>query len=314
LDKLDKVLDANLAGDPMKSDVRWTHLNVRELTERIRKIGGQVCEKVVLRILELKGLRRRKLYKNLTMKQVDGRNDQFERIGRLKQYHLSRGNAVISIDSKKKEQIGRFYREGDVFCTGRVEVEDHDFASFSKGKITPYGIYDLGQNTGYVTINESADTADLSVTCIKRWWQQHGKKTYKSKSILILCDGGGSNGSRNKLFKDGIDRIAKQFGLTIRVAHYPPYCSKYNPIEHKLFPIITNAWKGVILESVELAKDVLVERTKSISSGIKVIINRCSKIFEKGKTVPDEAIQKWCIKADEIHGIWNYRFTPKKTY
>jgi hypothetical protein len=312
--KLDKVLEDNIAGDPMRSEVKWTHLNVREITQRIRKAGVRVSEAITKRLLKQKGFRRRKLYKNLIMKEVDGRDEQFRRIGRLKQYHLSRGHAVISIDSKKKEQIGRFYREGEVFCTQRVEVEDHDFASFAKGKITPFGVYDLGKNQGYVTISEGADTADLSVSCIKRWWQQHGSKTYQSKSILILCDGGGSNGSRNNLFKDGLDKLAKQYGLIIRVAHYPPYCSKYNPIEHRLFPNITNAWKGVILESVERAIAVLNERTRNLKSGLKISINRCFKLFEKGRTVSQEAIQNWCIKTDILHARWNYRFIPEKTY
>ncbi len=311
LSKIDDLLTVDVAGDPMKPTVKWTHLSVSEIKEQLGRKGTKASGGVIKRILRQMGLGRRKQYKNLTMKQVEGRNAQFEYIGRLRKTYLSRGWPVISIDSKKKEQMGRFYREGEVFCTKRIEVEDHDFASFSNGKLIPYGIYDVGLNKGYVTLNQSADTAQLCGWSLRNWWKSFGEKHYLSNEpILILCDGGGSNGSNNHLFKDELDKFAKEINRNIRVAHYPPYCSKYNPIEHRLFPSITFAWRGTILNSINDAKNLLRERLKNLKSGLTVIIRECKKTFQKGIKIDEESQKSWSLKRDKVNEKWNYRFCP----
>ena len=260
------------------------------------------------------GIGRRKLSKDLVLKEVDHRNDQFEKIARLKKYYLSRGYAVLSIDTKKKELLGPFYRSGDLYSEKTVKCYDHDFPSFATGKIVPYGIYDLQRNEGYLTIGQSADTSEFSVFCLRRYWKRYGSKRYNSnKPILILADGGGSNGSRNKLFKQELQNWADEEGLKIRVCHYPPYCSKYNPIEHRLFPSITNALKGVMLDTVDTAIKLIRERTKLACSSLKVFVNKTNKEFKTGIKVYDNYLDYCDIRFDDNLGKWNYQIFPMKS-
>jgi hypothetical protein len=160
------------------------------------------------------------------------------------------GNPIISVDSKKKEQLGNFYREGKIYTTETIEVNDHDFPSLAEGVVIPHGIYDMLKNEAIVNIGTSRDTSEFACDSIELWWRQNGKKAYpNATSILILMDGGGSNSSRHYIFKEDLQKLSNKLGIEIRIAHYPPYTSKWNPIEHRLFPHVTRAMQGVFLKN-----------------------------------------------------------------
>lgn len=293
------------------SDQRWTYLTPKELVLLLSKKGIKVCKKVVKRLLKQLGIGRRKLFKNKVMKQVQNRNDQFEIINKYKNEYLSNGCAVLSIDTKKKELLGPFYREGYLYSEKAVRCYDHDFSSFATGKIVPYGIYDLGRNEGYITVGQSADTAEFSVACLRNYWKRYGSKNYdKNRSILILADGGGSNGSRNRLFKQELQDWADEENLKIRVCHYPPYCSKYNPIEHRLFPSITKSLQGVMLDSVDTVIKLIRKRTELATSKLKVFANKITKEFKTGVKVYDNYLDYCDIHFDKTLGKWNYKIFP----
>lgn len=246
------------------------------------------------------------------MKRVEGRNEQFDRIRQLKQYYLSRGYAVLSIDVKKKEYLGAFHRSGSVFSTSALPCYDHDFNSFAAGKIVPWGVYDLGRNEGHLFIGTSGDTAEFNVECLRRWWNHRGSKIYnKADPMLVLCDGGGSNGSRNSLFKAEMQKLANEAGLKFRLAHYPPYCSKYNPIEHRFFPTVTRAWSGIMLDSAKTAKRLVNSRGTQLKSGLRVVANIVQRTFETGKKLDGDFWKNCNVAYDNILPKWNYRICPK---
>ena len=243
------------------------------------------------------------------MKTVPYRNEQFENIALYKAQYQQMGNPIISIDTKKKEYLGNFYRDGRLYTRQTVETYDHDFNSASGGIIIPYGIYDLQTNKGYITIGTSKDTAEFACDCIRWWWRQYGQNIYQnSTSILILCDGGGSNNSRHYLFKEQLQKLADEIGIEIRVAHYPPYTSKYNPIEHRLFPHITRACQGVIFESLELVKE-LIQKTKT-KTGLTVAVNTINKVYKTGKKVSTDFKDNMKIVFDDYLPRWNYCAKP----
>ena len=205
--------------------------------------------------------------------------------------------------------IGNFYREGGVYCTKSVEVYDHDFKSFSKGVIVPHGIYDIKRNEGYITLGTSGDTSEFCCECIKDWWIKYGRIHYpKASSILVLADGGGSNSSRHYIFKEDLQKLVDEIGVEIRIAHYPPYTSKYNPIEHRLFCHVTRTWKGVVFSSIELVNDLV--RKTTTSKGLKVFSSIKDKIFETGRKYSEGFKENMKILFDATLGKWNYRAIP----
>jgi len=209
----------------------------------------------------------------------------------------------------KKELIGNFYRNGKVYCKEAIKVNDHDFPSLSKGSIIPHGIYDVNKNEGYVTLGISKDTSAFSCDCLINWWNTNGLKNYPdATSILIITDGGGSNSSRYYIFKEELEKCANIIGIEIRIAHYPPYTSKYNPIEHKLFCHIQRSFEGVVFESYEIVKE-LVEKTKT-SKGLKVFASISSKVYESGKKATEGFKDNMKIIFDEFLPNWNYRAVP----
>lgn len=190
-----------------------------------------------------------------------------------------------------------------------MKVYDHDFNSSADGVVIPHGIYDLKRNEAMINIGTSKDTTEFACDSIKKWWLEKGRFDYpKATSILMLCDGGGSNSSRHHIFKEDIQKLSIELGIEIRIAHYPPYTSKYNPIEHRLFPHVTRACKGVVFKTVDLVKS-LIEKTKT-SKGLKVIVNIIDKPYETGRSASEEFLQAPPIIFDELLGKWNYRTTP----
>ena len=247
-----EALHAHTAGDPMDATVRWTDLTPKEIVRALREDHQiRVSQWVVRQLLKKHDYRRRKAQKKTTMKRnIPHRNAQFENIARLSAKYKAAGNPVLSMDTKKKEHLGNFYREGHLYTLETVLTNDHDFTSSATGVIIPHSLYDEELHIGYIQIGTSHDTSEFACDSVRHWWYTYGRYLYPhATSILIKCDGGGSNDARHFLFKQDLQALADEIGIEIRIAHYPPYCSKYNPIEHRLFPHVTRACQGVVFAS-----------------------------------------------------------------
>jgi len=243
------------------------------------------------------------------MKEVAHRNEQFEKIKCLKAAYQAKGNPIISMDTKKKEYLGNFYRAGRVYTQQALEAYDHDFTSFADGIIIPHGIYDVMKNTGYINLGVSKDTGAFACDSLRNWWYNQGRQVYPyATSILILCDGGGSNSARHYLFKSDLQNLADELGVEIRIAHYPPYTSKYNPIDHRLFPHVTRACQGVIFKSLDLVKQ-LMEKTRT-QQGLQVTVQIIHKLYQTGRKVTDDFKNNMPIVFDDYLPQWNYRAIP----
>jgi hypothetical protein len=238
------------------------------------------------------------------------RNAQFERIAELRTLYEAKGNPVVSVDTKKKELIGNLFREGKIYTTETVEVFDHDFPSLAEGVAIPHAIYDIAHNEGYVIIGTSRDTSEFACDSIRYWWDNFGKAHYpNADSILMLMDGGGSNSSRHYIFKQDLQALADEIGIEIRIAHYPPHTSKWNPIEHRLFPHITRSLQGMVLTTHQLAKE-LIEKTTT-KSGLKVFSSIFNRVYETGRKVAEGFKQSMRIIFDDNLAPWNYVAVPE---
>jgi hypothetical protein len=310
LDNFLAILAEFTAGDPMREGVLWTNLSRCEISRRLREMGTPASRHTVRKLLRKHGLGQRKTRKKKSMGTHPDRNAQFENIARLKADFMAVGDPVISMDTKKKELIGDFAREGHTHTQVAVETLDHDFPSAGQGKLIPHGIYDVARNEGTIHLNTSHDTSELCCDSIARWWQRHGRHHYpKTLRLLILCDGGGSNAANRHVFKEALQALADCLGLEIRIAHYPPYCSKHNPIEHRLFPHITRACQGVVFHSVEIAKQFM-EKAKT-TTGLKVTVDILTGIYETGKKCAADFIENMRIVFDAFLPRWNYRALPQ---
>jgi Rhodopirellula transposase DDE domain len=305
-----KILRDHTAGDPMRLEVKWTNLSRRQISKRLEALGTPASKQVVAWLLHKHGFRRRQAQKKVTMGRHPDRNAQFENIARLKKEYLDAGLPVISIDTKKRELLGNFYREGVIDTQETIAVNDHDFSSKGAGTVIPHGIYDLKKNLGYLHLNMSHDTTELACDSLAAWWQEHGQKEYpQAKKLLVLCDGGGSNSASKYVFKQDLQALANRLRLEIRVAHYPPYCSKYNPIEHRLFPHVTRACKGVILRTAETAQQYM-EKAQT-TTGLKVVVGWLNKVYATGRKCAQAFKKTMKIVFDELLPKWNYTAVPE---
>ncbi|QTA90252.1 Transposase DDE domain-containing protein [Desulfonema magnum] len=305
------VVREHTAGDPMDEKVRWTNLREWEIAEALeKKYGVKVSRNIVRQLLKKHDYRLRKAQKRKPMKKnVPDRDAQFDNILKLRSEYRKAGNPVISMDTKKKEYLGNFYRKGRLYTLEELQVFDHDFTSFAEGVIIPHCFYDLRLNIGYVQVGTSHDTSEFACDSFRHWWYGYGCRIYpNATSVLILCDGGGSNSSRHYLFKQDLQILADEIGIEIRIAHYPPYCSKFNPIEHRLFPHITRACQGVIFSSLEVVTD-LIAKTHT-KKGLKVFVHVIDKVYETGRKVAETFKSEMRIVFDKILPKWNYRAIP----
>jgi len=304
------VLKEHTAGDPMDEKVVWTDLTPDEISKLLeRQHRVKVSKSVIKKLLQKHNYRRRKAQKKKTMKSVAHRDEQFRNIQVQVAEFKAQGNPIISFDTKKKEALGNFYRTGHLYTRETLQAFDHDFNTFADGVIIPHGIYDMLQNIGYIHIGTSKDTSQFACDCLRSWWFQFGRSLYpQATSILALCDGGGSNGSRHYIFKEDLQQLADELGIEIRIAHYPPYCSKYNPIEHRLFPHVTRACQGVLFTSVNLVKE-LIEKTKT-SKGLKVFVKVIETVYKTGRKAAIDFKQTMRIVFDDFLPAWNYRAIP----
>ena len=304
------VLHDHTAGDPMNAQIRWTNLTVGEIVQALRDDHHiAVSKHVVRQLLQKHHYRRRKAQKKVTMREVPLRNAQFENIQRLRTEYEAAGDPILSMDSKKKEHLGNFYRAGKIYTLEELHTYDHDFTSFDDGVIIPHSLYDVRLNIGYIQLGTSHDTSELAIESLRRWWLTYGRQLYPHRRrLLLLCDGGGSNDARHYLFKQDLQKLADELGLEIRIAHYPPYTSKYNPIEHRLFPHVTRACQGVIFTSVALVKE-LMEKTHT-QTGLHVFVQILDQVYETGRKVAATFKQTMRIVFDEVLPQWNYRAMP----
>jgi hypothetical protein len=297
------------AGDPMQEGVVWTYLTPGEIAEELAQRGTPVCEDTARDLLDHFGFGKRKAQKKRSMGATPHRNEQFENIARLKAEYFDSDNPILSMDTKKKEFLGNFYREGRLYTTGVLETFDHDFPSAASGVMIPHGLYDFKENMGHITLGFSHDTSQFACDSLHLWWQRQGQFLYpQATSILLLCDAGGSNNPRHYIFKEDLQRLVNKMEVPIRVAHYPPYCSKYNPIEHRFFPHVTRALKGVILHSLDLVKK-LIRRTHT-STGLRATVGVLKKFYHTKRQASDRFLKSFPIVFDEFLPDWNYTVIP----
>ena len=310
--ELHSVLENHTAGSPMKQEVVWTDLTPKEIQAALDEHDLHFGLPYIRQLLQEEGYRPHKAQKYLEMGDHPDRNAQFENLARLKHEYLAGGNPILSIDTKKRELLGTFYRAGRLYSRQGLLVWDHDFPSWAEGVVIPYSLYDLKRNFGYVNLGTSHDTTAFACDSILWWWDNYGQLLYPgAKSICLLCDGGGSNSASKYLFKEDLQKLADQIGLEIRVAHYPPYCSKFNPIERRLFPHMTRAAQGVIFDSVETVKH-LFEKTCT-ETGLGVVVNIMGKVYETGRKYAKDFKKNMQILFDDFLPKWNYRAIPSIT-
>jgi hypothetical protein len=306
---LQDLIHDHSAGDPCREDVQWTYLSGDEIARELAQRNLPVCADTVRSLLREMGFRRRQAEKRKTMGQDPFRNDQFENIADWKAIYAACDNPIISMDTKKKEWLGEFHRCGSAWADGPNETFDHDFSSYASGRLVPHGLYDLRNNRGHLTLGTSHDTSQFAAASFRLWWQRHGRRAWpQARSILLLCDGGGSNNCRHWIFKEDLQRLSTALGLPIRVAHYPPYCSKYNPIEHRLFPHVTRAWSGVVFRGLDLVKRCL--KRVWTSTGLTLTHAVINKTFELGRQASDQFLENYPILHDDWLGEWNYIALP----
>lgn len=307
LKEFDAIAKDHTAGLPQDDSVRWLSLTAPQIREELKGRGVDVSDYHVRQMISMRGYKKRSFVKSKTFKDVKGRDAQFQKINSVVGQCLDMGIPVLSIDTKKKEMIGNFKRNGKVFCQGTPTAFDHDFASYSDCTIVPHGIYDVGANTGYLTVGTSHDTSEFVCDNICRTWTEHLQWEYpQTDTICLLCDGGGSNSCSHRVFKQSLMKLANTLWMNILVLHYPPYCSKYNPIEHRMFAHITRSWSGAPLLSIEQA----CERAGSTktSKGLTVYATINDKTYETNRPVEvtfesDKARQ---IIFDDNLPKWNY--------
>jgi hypothetical protein len=293
------------AGSPVDERSRWTNRSPAEIAEELADQGFAVCDDTVRRILtEELGLSRRQAVKDEAASAFPQRNEQFEHIAELRRWYERRRWPVISIDTKKKELLGEFFRPGQAYTDGVLHVQDHDFVTAAQ-RLVPYGVFDTVRNEAFVLLARGADTSQLACDAVWRWWQRLGHRPYwNAPRLLVLCDCGGSNGNRHHRFKEDLCELATRLNRDIQVAHYPPGCSKYNPIEHRLFCHLTRALQSVVLRTIELARDLIARTTTA--TGLNVIAEIARRSYLKGRQATAEFLHDPPIAFDEFLPQLNY--------
>jgi len=307
---LELLVDPVTRGDP-ESPLRWTCKSLRTLADELGNMGHKVSHTHVGKLLIKLGYSLQGNQKTLEGAGHPDRNSQFEHINEHVTNQLEKGEPVISVDTKKKELIGRFKNNGQTWCPKGepTEVKVHDFIE-EAGRANPYGVYDIGTDEGWVSVGTDHDTAAFAVQTIRRWWHVVGSKAYpNAKELFITADGGGSNGGRVRLWKLELQALADEIGIPIRVCHYPPGTSKWNKIEHRLFSFITMNWRGEPLVSHEVMIN-LIAGTKT-KTGLSVKVELDKREYPKGIKVPDEEFAAINIVRDAFHGEWNYSISPR---
>jgi hypothetical protein len=310
IDALEQLVDPTTRGDP-QSPLRWTCKSTYRLATELTQQGHPISARTVAQVLKADGY---SLQGNRKTKEGTShldRDAQFEYINATVKRFQQRGQPVISVDTKKKELVGQYKNAGREWQPkGEPEaVEIHDFVDKELGKVIPYGVYDLSRNEGWVSVGIDHDTAQFAVQAIGRWWRKMGAKRYpEAKELLITADGGGSNGSRCRLWKMALQDLAKQIGMPIHVRHFPPGTSKWNKIEHRMFSHITQNWRGRPLVSHDVIIKLIANTTTITGLKIRAELDRGT--YPTGIKVSDEDFTTVALKKAKFHGDWNYTILP----
>ena len=316
LDALERLVDPESYGNPM-NPLRWTTKSLRNLSEELRNEGFEVHHDKVGDLLEQLGYSLQQNRKMRDGSDPDKKRDpkqrdaQFRHINDTVKKYLDAGRPVISIDCKKKENIGNFKNAGVEFrpIGNPIETNDHDFKDPDKGTVAPYGVYDIAHNEGFVNVGISSDTAVFAVNSIRGWWYSMGSVKYPdAANLFITADGGGSNSSRSRLWKTELQGLADELLLPIEVSHFPPGTSKWNKIEHRLFSYITKNWRGKPLETYEIVLSLISSTTTK--TGLVVNAKLDLSEYETGIKVCDEELANVNITRNPLFGDWNYIIYP----
>ena len=308
-----QVVEEGTRGDPM-TEITWCSLSLRDIAGRVAGRGFSCGKDAVARLMRGEGYSLQSPARVLEGRQHPDRDAQFRHLNARIAEFGEAGEPVISVDTKKKEQLGEYYRDGQTWRPkgDPVKVRDHDFPDDELGKIAPYGVYDIAANRGFVSVGTSCDTGAFAVNALRLWWQQEGAARYPHATrLLVTADSGGSNGARCRLWKDQLAVLAAQTGLRIEVCHFPPATSKWNKIEHRMFCHVTRTWRGRPLMT---ADDAVAGIAATVTAGgLKCTAVRDDNIYPAGIEISDARmryLQDRVLERDPFHGEWNYAFLP----
>jgi Rhodopirellula transposase DDE domain len=311
--EIERLIENEIAGDPM-TEQRWIRVSLRHLSQQLREKGLKACPVTVRRILRKKDISLRANYKkkNGVRANYPERDTQFQHIATKRQEFSEKGVAIISVDTKKKELIGNFKKNGKTWSKKAEEVEEHDFTSLATYRTIPYGIYDVNKNIGYVFVGISNDTPEFAVDAIVRWWREEGSILYGgAKELLILADSGGSNSFHTRAWKYQLQvALCDAFDLAVTVCHYPPGCSKWNPIEHRLFSFISINWAGKPFRTLDTMLGYI--RGTSTTAGLTVKAFLLSTYYEKTKKISAKKFNQLDLRSHETCRAWNYTIYPRR--
>jgi transposase len=308
---LENLVDPGSRGDPM-SPLRWTCKSAAKLAAELGSKGYRASERSVNRLLHTLGYSLQSNRKTIEGGDHPDRDAQFQYLNRRVKAFQRLGQPVVSVDTKKKELVGQFRNGGREWRPERCpeEVKVHDFKDKDLGKAIPYGVYDQTTNAGWVCVGVDHDTAEFAVETLRRWWRKMGSRVYpEATKLLITADGGGSNGSRCRLWKVELQGLADEIGLRISVCHFPPGTSKWNKIEHRMFCHITVNWRGRPLVSREVVVNLIGHTTTK--EGLSIRSELDANSYPLGREVTDGQMNGLSIKLDKFHGEWNYTILPR---
>jgi len=309
---LEALIEPTTRGDP-ESPLRWTCKSTRRLADELTRQNHPVRARTVAKLLQEADYSLQGNRKTREGASHPDRNAQFEYINASVQRFLKRGQPAISIDAKKKEKVGDFKNGGQEWLPKGEpeEVRVYDFLIKSLGKVTPYGVYDLLHNQGWVSVGIDHDTAQFAVNSIRRWWNEMGQQRFpRARELLITADGGGSNNHRSRLWKVSLQGLADELGIRLFVCHFPPGTSKWNKIEHRLFNFITQNWRGRPLVSQEVIVNLIASTTTRTGLIVKAAID--TNRYPTKTKVTDEQLGRLRLKRHEFHGEWNYTLSPRR--
>jgi transposase len=306
---LERLLVNDVAGDPM-NEKKWVRVTLTRLSARLKEQGYRAVEKTVRRLLKQMGFSMKANKRRQVRSKCPERDEPFRYIASQKQIFAALGLPVISVDTKKKELIGPFRNDGKVWCRDAEEVDEHDFPSAAECLAVPFGVYDVTRNIGCVTVGVSHNTPEFAANAIVRWWETDGLIAYPGAArLLILADGGGGNGNRCRAWKLNLqEKLCDQFGLEVTVCHYPPGCSKWNPVEHRLFSEISKNWAGIPLRTPEIMLGYIRGTTTTTGLTVKAYLDEGA--YRKGQKVTKEDTKRLHLTPHSHHPCWNYTISP----
>ena len=311
LEALERLIDPATRGDPM-SPLRWTCKSTAKLAEELTRQNHPVSDRTVAMLLKQSGYSLQANRKSREGSSHPDRNAQFEYINRQVRAFQKRQQPVVSVDTKKKELVGEFKNPGEEWQPqGQPQpVNVHDFPDKKLGKAIPYGVYDLAGNEGWVSVGIDHDTAEFACASILRWWNEMGSARFpRATELMITADGGGSNSSRNRLWKKSLQCLANDLGITLKICHFPPGTSKWNKIEHRLFCFITKNWRGRPLTTYEVIVNLIASTTTKKGLIVRAALD--PRQYETGITVSDEELEHLRLTRAKFHGEWNYTIRPR---